>query len=48
LVDKNEPPLPGHIKLNQAVHFAEAILKGEKDAKEIVKTIAEDKVREII
>jgi pyruvate dehydrogenase (quinone) len=48
VVDKNEPPLPGHIKLNQAVHFAEALLKGEKYAKEIVKTIAEDKVREII
>jgi pyruvate dehydrogenase (quinone) len=48
VVDKNEPPLPGHIKLNQAVHFAEAILKGQKDAKEIVKTIAEDKIREII
>jgi pyruvate dehydrogenase (quinone) len=48
VVDKNEPPMPGHIKLNQAVHFAEALLKGEKDAKEIVKTIVEDKVREII
>jgi len=48
VVDKNEPPLPGHIKLDQAVHFAEALLKGEKDAKKIVKTIAEDKVREII
>jgi pyruvate dehydrogenase (quinone) len=48
VVDKNEPPLPGHIKLNQAVHFTEALLKGEKYAKEIVKTIAEDKVREII
>jgi pyruvate dehydrogenase (quinone) len=48
VVDKNEPPMPGHIKLNQAVHFAEALLKGEKDAKKIVKTIAEDKIREII
>ncbi|HEX6802560.1 MAG TPA: thiamine pyrophosphate-dependent enzyme [Terriglobales bacterium] len=48
VVDKNEPPLPGHVKLNQAVHFAESLLKGEKDAKAIVKTIVEDKVREVI
>lgn len=48
LVDKNEPPLPGHVNLKQAVHFAEALVRGEKGAKEIVKTIARDKVREII
>src|SRR5579862_3448255 len=48
VVDKNEPPLPGHVKLNQAIHFAEALIKGEKDAKKIAKTIAEDKVREVI
>jgi pyruvate dehydrogenase (quinone) len=48
VVDQNEPPLPGHVKLNQAIHFAEALAKGEKDTKEIVKTIVEDKVREVI
>jgi len=48
VVDKNEPPLPGHIKLNQAVHFAEALVRGEKGSKEIIKTVIEDKVREII
>lgn len=48
VVDKNEPPLPGHVKLNQAVHFAEALLKGEKDRSAIAKTILEDKVREVI
>lgn len=48
IVDQNEPPLPGHIKLNQAVHFAEALVKGERATKEIVKTIAEDKIREVI
>jgi pyruvate dehydrogenase (quinone) len=47
-VDPNEPPLPGNIKLNQAVHFAEALLKGERDTKEIIKTIVEDKIREVI
>ena len=48
VVDKNEPPLPGHIKMNQALHFAEALLKGERDTKEIVKAVVEDKVREVI
>jgi pyruvate dehydrogenase (quinone) len=48
LVDKNEPPLPGHIKFDQALHFAEALIRGEKYGKDIVKTIAEDKVREVI
>jgi len=33
LVDKNEPPLPGRIKLEQAIHFAEALAKGERHAK---------------
>jgi len=40
--------MPGHIKLNQAVHFAEALVRGEKYTKEIAKTIIEDKVREVI
>ena len=48
VVDKNEPPLPGQIKLEQALHFAEALIRGEKDTKKIVKTIVEDKIREII
>jgi pyruvate dehydrogenase (quinone) len=48
VVDKNEPPLPGHVKLNQAIHFAEALAKGERDTREIIKTIVEDKVREVI
>ena len=48
VVDKNEPPLPGQIKLEQALHFAEALIRGEKYTKEIVKTIVEDKIREVI
>jgi pyruvate dehydrogenase (quinone) len=48
VVDQQEPPLPGNIKFQQAVHFAEALAKGEKDTAKIVKTIAKDKVREIV
>src|SRR5438270_12569135 len=46
VVDKYEPPLPGHIKMNQALHFAEALLNGEKDAKDIENAVVEVKVRE--
>lgn len=48
IVDQQEPPLPGNIKFQQALHFAESLAKGEKDTAKIVKTIAEDKIREIV
>ena len=48
VVDANEPPLPGKINTKQAMHFAEALLKGEKDRMKIIKTILVDKVREVI
>lgn len=48
VVDPNEPPLPGNIKAKQALHLAEALAKGEKDRAKIVKSIAVDKVREIV
>ena len=48
VVDPNEPPLPGNITAEQALHFAEALGKGEKDRWKIIKTVLEDKVREVI
>jgi pyruvate dehydrogenase (quinone) len=48
VVDPNEPPLPGNITAEQAVHFAEALGKGEKDRWKIIKTVLENKVREVI
>jgi hypothetical protein len=48
VVDPNEPPLPGNINSKQALHFAEAILRGEKNGGDIVKTVLKDKVREVI
>jgi pyruvate dehydrogenase (quinone) len=48
VVDPNEPPLPGNISLEQSVHFVEALLKGQPRRDEIVKTIVENKVREVI
>ena len=48
VVDPNEPPLPGNINLKQALHFAESLARGQKDAGEIIKTVAENKIREVI
>jgi pyruvate dehydrogenase (quinone) len=46
VVDPNEPPLPPKITAEQARHFAEAMLRGEKDRSEIVATVLKDKIRE--
>jgi pyruvate dehydrogenase (quinone)/pyruvate oxidase len=48
LVDVNEPPMPAKIKPEQAVHFAEALARGTKDAHKIIGTVFEDKVRELV
>jgi pyruvate dehydrogenase (quinone) len=48
VVDANEPPMPGKITTKQAINFGKAILRGEKDGWEILKTVAEDKVREVV
>jgi pyruvate dehydrogenase (quinone) len=48
VVDPNEPPMPGNVNMKQALHFAEALARGQKDAAKIIKTVAEDKVREVI
>jgi len=48
VVDPNEPPLPGKVSTKQAITFAEALLRGEKDRFDIIKTVLEDKVREVI
>ncbi|HZS11540.1 MAG TPA: thiamine pyrophosphate-dependent enzyme [Nitrospirales bacterium] len=48
VVDPNEPPLPGKITTEQAWHFAEALAKGTKDRWEIIKTVVENKIREVV
>ena len=48
VVDPNEPPMPGKVTTKQALHFAEALARGEKDRWEIIKTVLKDKVREVI
>ncbi len=48
VVDPNEPPMPGKVNTEQAVHFAEALAKGEKDRFKIIQTVLEDQVREVV
>ena len=48
LVDANEPPLPGHVTTEQAIKFGEALVRGQKDAGKILKTLMEDKFREVV
>jgi pyruvate dehydrogenase (quinone) len=48
VVDPNEPPAPGNITSEQAIKFAEALARGEKNGWKIFKTVLENKVREVI
>jgi pyruvate dehydrogenase (quinone)/pyruvate oxidase len=48
VVDPNEPPLPGKIKPEQALHFAESLMRGQPASRKIVETILGDKYREVI
>jgi pyruvate dehydrogenase (quinone) len=48
VVDPLEPPMPGKITTEQALHFAKALARGQKDAMKIIKTIAEDQMREVL
>jgi pyruvate dehydrogenase (quinone) len=48
VVDPNEPPMPGQVSTEQAVKFGEALVRGQKDAGKIIKTVLKDQFREVI
>ncbi len=48
VVDPFEPPLPAKVKVEQALHFAESLARGEPNRKKIALTALSDKVRELI
>jgi pyruvate dehydrogenase (quinone) len=48
VVDPNEPPMPGHATTEQALNFAESLVRGEKDRWDIIKTVLKNKIREVI
>lgn len=45
VIDPYEAPLPGHISSTQAWHFAESMMRGEKDRWDIIKTMIKSKIR---
>jgi len=48
VVDPHEPPMPPKVTVDQAEKLAEALARGTPNRKEIVLTIASDKVREMV
>jgi len=48
VVDPDTPPLPAKIRPDQALHFAEAMARGEPGRMKIMKTLFKDKVRELV
>ena len=48
LVDPCEPPLPAKATPQQALHLAEALVRGQPDGRKIMATIFEDKVKELV
>jgi pyruvate dehydrogenase (quinone)/pyruvate oxidase len=48
VVDQLEPPLPGKVTAEQALHFAESLARGEPNRSKIALTALSDKVRELI
>jgi pyruvate dehydrogenase (quinone)/pyruvate oxidase len=48
VVDPNEPPMPPKIRPEQAIHFAEALVRGEPNGERIAMTVLRDRVRELI
>lgn len=48
MVDPFEPPMPPKVKPQQALHMAEALAKGEPSRGKILKTVLEDKIKEMV
>jgi pyruvate dehydrogenase (quinone) len=47
-VDPNEPPMPGHITMKQALRFAKALARGDDERFAIIKDVIAGKVREVV
>jgi pyruvate dehydrogenase (quinone) len=48
VVDPDTPPMPAKITPEQALHFAEAMARGEPGAMKIIRTVFGDKARELV
>ncbi len=48
VVDAQEPPMPGHVSTKMALHFGEALLKGQKQGWEIFEKVMKERIREVV
>jgi len=48
VVDPNEPPMPPTFTLEQGVHLAEALLRGQPEAVEITRTVTAEGIRQVV
>ena len=48
LVDANEPPMPPKMTRDQALHFAQALAKGQPERLQIALTAAREFVRQVV
>jgi pyruvate dehydrogenase (quinone) len=48
VVDPFEPPMPAKVQVDQALHFAESLARGEPNRTKIALTVLSDKVREMV
>jgi len=48
VVDPNEPPLPSKVTLEQATHFAQALVRGQPEGGKIALTLFRDKLNELL
>src|SRR5947209_7264950 len=48
VVDPFEPPMPPKVSVEQALHFAEALMKGQPEGKRIALTLFRDKLNELL
>ena len=43
-----EPPMPPKVSVEQALHFAEALMKGQPEGRKIALTLFRDKLNELL
>jgi pyruvate dehydrogenase (quinone) len=48
VIDALEAPMPPHVTPDQAIHFAEALVRGQPDAGRIVQEVVGERVRELV
>jgi len=48
VVDPYEPPMPPQATVEQALHLAKSLIRGEPDRGKIISTIFADKIKEMI